>query len=164
MATLGAAYDEGAPLFRIIRTDRLELRAQVPASDVAAVRDVTSLALEIPGRPDPLALQPHHRHDAGVIDPTTRALPVQFEVDNPGGQLLVGQTGTALLYKKDRIRGTAVPKAAVLLEAGRPYVFVQVGRRTICAPLYRDHHAGRRLDRREGRPEDRRSCRDPWRV
>jgi multidrug efflux pump subunit AcrA (membrane-fusion protein) len=94
---------------------------------VAAIRDVASLALEIPGRPDPLTLEPHHRRDAGVIDPATRALPVQFEVDNPGGQLLVGQTGTALLYKRDRIRGTAVPKAAVLLEAGRPYVFVQVG-------------------------------------
>ena len=127
MATLGAAYDEGVPLFRIIRTDQLELRAQVPASDVAAVRDVAELAFEIPGRPDPLTLEPHHRHDSGVIDPTTRALSVQFEVDNPGGQLLVGQTGTALLYKKDRIRGTAVPKAAVLLEAGRPYVFVQTG-------------------------------------
>jgi multidrug efflux pump subunit AcrA (membrane-fusion protein) len=52
---------------------------------------------------------------------------VQFEVDNPGGQLLVGQTGTALLYRRARIRGAAVPKAAVLLEAGRSYVFVQVG-------------------------------------
>jgi RND family efflux transporter MFP subunit len=127
MATLGAAYDEGAPLFRIIRTDRVELRAQVPASDVAAIRDVASLALEIPGRPDPLTLELHRRRDAGVIDPATRALPVQFEVDNPGGQLLVGQTGTALLYKSDRVRGPAVPRAAVLLEAGRPYVFVQVG-------------------------------------
>ena len=126
-ATLGAAYDEGAPLFRIIRTDVLELRALVPASDVSAVRDVTDLALEIPGRPEQLTLELHHRHDSGVIDPATRALPVQFEVDNPDGQLLVGQTGTALLYKKDRIRGTAVPRAAVLLEAGRPYVFVQVG-------------------------------------
>jgi RND family efflux transporter MFP subunit len=127
MATLGAAYDEGAPLFRIIRTDRVELRAQVPASDVAAARDVASVALEIPGRPDPIPLEAHHTHDAGVIDPTTHALPVQFEVDNPGGQLLVGQTGTALLYRRDPIRGIAVPKAAVLLEAGRPYVFVQVG-------------------------------------
>jgi cobalt-zinc-cadmium efflux system membrane fusion protein len=106
MATLGAAYDEGAPLFRIIRTDRVELRA---------------------GRPDAIALQLHYRHDPGVIDPTTHALPVQFQVDNPGGQLLVGQTGTALLYRRQRFRGPAVPKAAVLLEAGRSYVFVQVG-------------------------------------
>src|SRR5439155_1530330 len=43
-----------------------------------------------------------------------------------GGELLIGQNGTAVLYKRDRARMPAVPKAAVLLEAGRPYVFVQV--------------------------------------
>jgi membrane fusion protein, heavy metal efflux system len=31
-----------------------------------------------------------------------------------------------VLYKSNRVRLPAVPKAAVLLEAGRPYVFVQV--------------------------------------
>ncbi len=127
MATLGASYDEGAALFKIVRTDRVLLRAQVPAAEAAGVRDVANVAFEIPGRPDPIALVPRHMHDAGVIDATTRALPVQFEVENPRGQLLVGQTGTAVLYRRDRIRAPAVPKAAVLLEAGRPYVFVQVG-------------------------------------
>ena len=34
---LGASYDEGAPLFRIVRTDRVELQAQVPAGRRAAV-------------------------------------------------------------------------------------------------------------------------------
>jgi RND family efflux transporter MFP subunit len=127
MATLGASYDERAALFKIVRTDRVQLRAQVPVTEAAGVRDVANLAFEIPGRPDPITLVPHDMHDAGVIDATTRALPVQFEVDNPDRQLLVGQTGTAVLYKRNRIRGPAVPKAAVLLEAGRPYVFAQVG-------------------------------------
>jgi RND family efflux transporter MFP subunit len=127
MATLGASYDEGAPLFHIIRTDRLELRAQVPAADVPLARNVAALALELPGRAEPVALEPHHAHDAGMLDPTTHALAVQFEVDNPGGELLVGQTGTALLYQRERVRGPVVPKAAVLFEAGRPYVFVQGG-------------------------------------
>jgi RND family efflux transporter MFP subunit len=127
MATLGASYDEGTPLFKIVRTDRVELRAQVPAADVLATRGVSSLAFEIPGRPDAIVLQPHHQHDAGIIDPQTRALPVQFEVENPGGQLLVGQTGTAVLYRADKVHAPAVPAAAVLLEAGRPYVFIQVG-------------------------------------
>ena len=126
-ATPGASYDEGAPLFRIVRTDRVELRAQVPAADAAAVRGITDVALEIPGRPDILPLRSDHQRDAGVIDPKTGALPVQFEVRNPGGQLLVGQSGTAVLYKGDRMRMPAVPKAAILLEAGRPYVWVQVG-------------------------------------
>jgi membrane fusion protein, heavy metal efflux system len=126
-ATLGASYDEGTPLFKIVRTDRVELQAQIPAADAAMSRDIAGIAFEIPGLPDPVQLTPHHIHDAGVIDSTTRALPVQIEVDNPGGRLLVGQTGTAVLYQRALQRVPAVTKAAVLLEAGRPYVFVQSG-------------------------------------
>ncbi|MFN7981721.1 MAG: efflux RND transporter periplasmic adaptor subunit [Vicinamibacterales bacterium] len=127
MATLGASYDEGAPLFRIVRTDRVELRAQIPAADAASARNVTELAFEVAGREEPILLHPRDARDAGIVDPTTLALPVLFDVENPDGQLLVGQTGTALLYQRDRVRGLGVPKAAVLLEGGRPYVFVQVG-------------------------------------
>jgi len=127
MATLGASYDEGAPLFRIVKTDEVELQALVPAADVGVTRDIDGIALEVPGRPDPILLTPHHMHDAGVIDPLTRALTVQFEVDNRRGQLLIGQTGTALLYARNRVRVPAVSKAALLMEAGRPYVFVQTG-------------------------------------
>jgi len=126
-ATLGASYDEGAPLFKIVRTDRVELRAHVPAADAVATRDLTEVAFEIPGHPDAIPLRSEHRHDAGVIDPKTGALPVQFDVQNPGGELFVGQSGTAILYKPNRVRVPTVPKAAVLLEAGRPYVFVQTG-------------------------------------
>ena len=125
-AALGASYDEGAPLFRIVRTDRVELQAHIPASD-AVPATVTEIALELSGRPEPIVLEPNHMHHAGVIDPVTRALPVQFDVDNRAGQLLIGQTGTAILYSGARQKMPAVPKEAVLTEAGRPYVFVQLG-------------------------------------
>jgi membrane fusion protein, heavy metal efflux system len=125
--TLGASYDEGAPLFRIVRTDRVELEVQVPAADVAVARQAMALSLEIPGVPKPLTLDAHHVHDPGVIDPNTRALPLQMEIENPGEQLLVGQVGSALLYLRDKRRMTVVPSAAVLMQAGRPYVFVQTG-------------------------------------
>jgi len=127
MATLGASYDEGAPLFKIARTDALELKAFVPAAEAAAARNLTGLMLELPGRADPLPLSFHHVHDPGVLDPTTKALPVQMEVDNRSGELLIGQTGTAILFTGGRQRVPAVPKSAVLMEAGRPYVFVQIG-------------------------------------
>ena len=45
-------------------------------------RAITGLAFEVPGRADPIELKPDHIHDAGVIDPKTRALPVQIEVEN----------------------------------------------------------------------------------
>jgi RND family efflux transporter MFP subunit len=126
-ASLGASYDEGAPLFRIVRTDRVELQAHVPASDAPLTGEVTEIALEIPGRPDLLVMEADHMHDAGVIDRVTRALPVQFDVDNRAGQLLIGQTATAILYMGARQRLPVVPKEAVLTQAGRPYVFVQIG-------------------------------------
>jgi membrane fusion protein, heavy metal efflux system len=126
LATLGASYDEGAPLFKIIRTDRVELRAQVPPTDVPAARTLHDVAFEVPGQRDPIPLRTEHMHDAGVVDPKTGALPIQFEVENPGGQLLVGQSGTAILFQRDRVRMPAVPRAAVLFEAGRSYVFVQL--------------------------------------
>jgi RND family efflux transporter MFP subunit len=126
-AALGASYDEGAPLFRIVRTDRVELRALVPVSDAPLTEEIREIALEIPGRPDPLVVQADDMHDAGVIDPKSRSLPVQFDVDNRTGQLLIGQTMTAILYTGARQRMLAVPKDAVLMEAGRPYVFVQTG-------------------------------------
>jgi RND family efflux transporter MFP subunit len=124
-AALGASYDEGAPLFRIVRTDRLELKAQVAPGDAPLVRALSGLALEVPGRPDPLPLEWDHIHDAGVIDPQTRALPIQIEVNNRGGQLLVGQSGTAVIYTGRTQRVPVVPREAVLMESGRPYVFVQ---------------------------------------
>jgi RND family efflux transporter MFP subunit len=127
VATLGASYDEGAPLFRVVRTDRLALEVQVPASDVAAARQVVGVALAIPGLPKPIELDPHHIHHPGVIDATTRALPLQMEISNPGEELLIGQVGTAVLYGRDRRRVPVIPGEAVLMEAGRPYVFVQVG-------------------------------------
>lgn len=126
-AALGASYDEGAPLFRIVRTDRVELQAHVPPADVPSTGTVSEIALEIPGQPDLIVVDAEHRHDAGVIDPRTRALPVQFDIDNRAGKLLIGQTATAILYTSGRDRMPVVPKEAVLTEGGRPYVFVQSG-------------------------------------
>src|SRR6185436_12851554 len=125
-AALGASYDEGAPLFRIVRTDEVELQAQVPVADVPVARTVTALAFEVPGVPDPIDLKPGHVHDAGVIDEKTRALPLQIEVKIPRGQLLIGQTGTVVLYTGGKQRVPVVTRDSVLMEAGRPYVFVQI--------------------------------------
>jgi len=124
-AALGASYGEGAPLFRIVKTDRVELQAQVPPAEAQAAHAISALAFEVPGRPDPIDLKPDHVHDAGVVDPKTRALPLQIEVENRGGQVLVGQTGTAVLYTGRTQRVPVVPRDAVLMESGRPYVFVQ---------------------------------------
>ena len=58
MATLGASYDEGAPLFRIVRTDAVELEVQVPAADVLArTKRGRSRRWSCPASPTPVPLQ-----------------------------------------------------------------------------------------------------------
>jgi len=126
-ATLGASYESGAPLFRIVRTDEVELQVLVPPVDVPRMADIAAVALEMPGRDAPLPLTFHHIHHSGVVDPQTHVLTVQIEVDNPRGELLIGQSGTAVLYGTTTARMLSVPAEAVLMEAGRPYVFVQIG-------------------------------------
>ena len=98
-----------------------------PAADAPLASGIEDVALEVPGRPDPVSIDAEHMHHAGIIDPRTRALPVQLDVDNRAGQLLIGQTPIAILYTGRRERLPAVHKDAVLMEAGRPYVFVQIG-------------------------------------
>jgi membrane fusion protein, heavy metal efflux system len=126
-ATPGAAYEEGTELFRIVQTDRVTLEVQVPPSAADIRARVTDVALEIPGYGAPVAARIVRQAHAGVVDPKLRAFVMRFEVENAGGRLLVGQAGTAVLYLRDRVTAPVVPAAAILTEAGRPFLFVQVG-------------------------------------
>jgi membrane fusion protein, heavy metal efflux system len=125
-ATPGASFEEGAELFRIVRTDRVIVEALVGAADAARAPEITAMELELPGEADPVPVSVKRIANPGVIDPASRALPLHIEVDNPGGRLLVGQAGTAVLYTRMRRALPVVPRSAILNEGGRPIVFVQV--------------------------------------
>ena len=126
-ATPGAAYEEGAELFRIVRTNPVVVEAQISPSGLDLRGQVAALALEIPGRRDPIAARIIRQGHAGVVDPRSHAVILRFEVDNQDGQLLIGQAGTALLFTRETMHAPVVPPGAILTEAGRPYLFVQVG-------------------------------------
>jgi len=124
--TPGAAYDEGTPLIRIVRTDRVLVVMQVPQAEAGRVGDPSRVALELHGS-QALVEKPLRRlYRAGIVDPATHAVILTAEVDNADGRLLVGQVATALLYSRESVRLPAVPVSAVLTDAGRPLVFVQV--------------------------------------
>jgi RND family efflux transporter MFP subunit len=125
-ATPGASFQEGAELFRIVRTDRVTLEASVSAADGARAREIASAEIEVPGDPNPVPVRIRRIGNPGVIDAASRALPLHVEIDNPGGRLLVGQSGTAVLYTRTAREMPVVPRGAVLTEGGRPIVFVQL--------------------------------------
>ena len=126
-ATPGAAYEQGAELFRIVRTDPVAIEVQVPPSAADLRGQVTDVALEMPGDAKPVPARIQRRASSGVLNPRLRALVFRFEVSNADGRLLVGQAGTAIVYLRDTVTVPVVPAAAILTEAGRPFLFVQVG-------------------------------------
>ena len=151
MATLGASYDEGAALFKIARTDAVELRADVPAADAARARRLTAVALELPGRPDPVPLQvpsrprprrprPHHqgaRPADGGRESRRRA------ADRPGGH------GHSLHRRDGTDAGGSEGRRA---DGSGPSLRVRADRRrTICPAADRDRGARRRRGRRQER-------------
>jgi RND family efflux transporter MFP subunit len=126
-ATPGASFEEGAELFRIVRTDMVTIEASVSAADAPRARDIASGEIELPGDPNPVPVAIKRIGNPGVIDPRSRALSLHIEINNPGGRLLIGQGGTAVLYTKVQKEMPVVPRAAVLTDGGRPVVFVQLG-------------------------------------
>ena len=61
-----------------------------------------------------------------LVDPQSRTVKIIHEIDNSDRVLAVGQSGFLRIFTSVGSKKPAVPKAAIVDDAGRPVVFVQV--------------------------------------
>ena len=124
--TLGDSVEPNTELFHIADLSKVIVIAQVYEEDVAKVKlgqtaRITALSYstnEFSGTVSFVGLE---------LDPDTRTLPVWLTVDNPDGKLRADMfVKTAVLLAKSP-DALAVPKAAVLSDAGEKFVFVHTG-------------------------------------
>ena len=121
--TLGAVLPQGQELFRLIRGDRLEWRAEVTSSEVARIRPgqavtiVSATGATVTGRV---------RVIAPTVDPQTRNALVY--VDVPAAAVRGGGFKAGMFARGEISIGSAsaltLPLAAVSLRDGFSYVFV----------------------------------------
>ena len=121
--TLGAVLPQGQELFRLIRGDRLEWRAEVTSSEVARIRPgqavtiVSATGATATGRV---------RVIAPTVDPQTRNALVY--VDVPAAAVRGGGFKAGMFARGEISTGSAsaltLPLAAVSLRDGFSYVFV----------------------------------------
>lgn len=123
-ATPGAAYQAGASLFTIIRTDRVVVEASLPASDAGRASEIVAVALDVPGR-GLVPLGAGRITSPGVIQDASHALPLRIDVDNTRLGLVIGQAATAVLYTRGGSEMPVIPAGAIVTDGGRPIVFVQ---------------------------------------
>jgi HlyD family secretion protein len=120
-ATLGAVAQVGQELFRLIRQNRLEWRAEMPSADLARIKPGMVATVRAPGGQP---VQGKVRMVAPTVDASTRNGLVY--VDLPPAAMAAG--ARAGMFASGQLdlgasRGLTLPQSAVLLRDGFSYVF-----------------------------------------
>ncbi len=124
-ATDGASVEEGERLFRIVNLETVYVVGNVPATDALRLRQVKDGELEVPGLERPLGLG--RLISVGrIIDPASHTLSVIYEVRNSRRLLAMGQAVFLRLFASAKTQEPSVPDSAIVDDAGRPVVFVQL--------------------------------------
>lgn len=124
-ATTGATVGAGTVLFRIVDALQLHVVGQLPEADAARARLAAAGEVEVPGEPERVPTGPLVSVGQ-VLDPSTRTLPIAFAFDNRALRLPVGQAVSLHLLMETAAPRPVVPASAVVDDAGRPIVFVQL--------------------------------------
>jgi RND family efflux transporter MFP subunit len=124
-ATTGATVGAGTVLFRIVDASQVHVVGQLPEAEAARARLVSAGEVEIHGEPERVPTGPLVSVGQ-VLDPTSRTLPITFAFDNRALRLPVGQAIALHLLTAMAAPRPVVPAAAVVDDAGRPIVFVQL--------------------------------------
>ncbi len=139
-ATVGAVVQPGQELFRLVRRNRLEWRAEVAAADLHRIKSGMVAQLAAAGGP---ALTGKVRTVAPTVDSNTRNGLVYVDLDAEGVKASGAKPGMFANGQFDigQAQGLTVPQTAVQLRDGFAYVFrvgsdnkvamtkIQVGRR-----------------------------------
>lgn len=124
-ATPGINVAAGSPLFHLIDPSRVHVVGHVAESQLGRARLATSAQIEVPHG---TAMLPAGKivSIGRVVDPQSRTVPITFAADNRVLGLAVGQSVFLHLLTHETSPAPVVPASALVDDAGRPIVFVQV--------------------------------------
>jgi RND family efflux transporter MFP subunit len=150
----GSAGGPGRELFRIATTDRLRVFVEVPQVDSAAATagvpvDVT--LAERPGKRYPGKIA----RTAGAIDPGTRTLRVEVDLENPKGEILPGAYAQVHLKLENAVPALLVPVSALLFRAEGPRIAtLTAGNKVVLLPVVLGRDFGTQIEVTSGlRPD-----------
>jgi membrane fusion protein, heavy metal efflux system len=127
----GAFAQEGALLFHIADRSKLWLELRVPESDAARLASPTGAAFRVAGDERSIEIIPGRNGRliavGGVVDVTTRTVPVVFEFTAADRNLPIGMAVQAQVFAGGARDAVAIPASSVLDEGGMAVVFVQAG-------------------------------------
>jgi RND family efflux transporter MFP subunit len=125
----GEAVDVGQKLFTITNPERVWLKAQVPLSQVARLKNAQDASFTVEGYDREFSVSELNGKlisVGSIADRTSRTVPVIFELDNPEQQLKIHMFATVSVKTQEALDALAIPISAVYDDNGIPVVYVQV--------------------------------------
>jgi RND family efflux transporter MFP subunit len=124
LANLGEFLAAGAPVVKLVQTDPLRLRLEVPERDAAAIRPGQRVRLTVEG--DAQVYSGTLTRVSPAIDETSRMLLAEADVRNDGA-LRPGLFARARIVTRADDEGLAVPATALITFAGLEKVVIVEG-------------------------------------
>ncbi len=117
-----ASQTQAMPVVRISQISRLRMVLPVPESAVSRIRPGGAVEVRV----DTLktVIQGRVARSSGRLDPATRTMETEVDIDNREGTVLPGMFGTASIRLESRAGAIAVPVQAVAGHNTKPSVFV----------------------------------------
>ena len=124
----GEYVEAGTPIATISKGERLTVRADVPARSVTAISDKITGNIRFAGSDNVLSLSElNARRVSGRVASMKGAfVPVYFEIDNRGGNLVAGMVADIYLTGDGRDQVLSVPVGAVSEQQGVNFVYVKL--------------------------------------
>lgn len=113
------------PLLVISQLDKLRVRIPVPETDAPHVDVGDEVTLTFPSFAAEPAIKATVTRRSGSLDPNTRTMMVEVELENTSGKLLPGMFGQASIDLSTQVAANLLPARAIRFGADdQPYVYV----------------------------------------
>jgi cobalt-zinc-cadmium efflux system membrane fusion protein len=124
-AAAGMNVSAGTSLFHLVNPTSIQVVGHIPEGQVTRAKSVSGAQIELPGAE---SMQPAGKLVSlgRVLDPQSRTLPISFATGNGTLGAPVGQSVFLHLLLEQTAPAPVVPSSAIVDDAGRPIVFVQV--------------------------------------
>jgi RND family efflux transporter MFP subunit len=117
-------------VYEIVNLETVWVLARISEFDLSALPDAPNASLELPSLPgrrfDVRGLGGRLVNIGTRVDPQTRTVPIRFEIPNPEGLFRAGLFANVYLETQRTLDGLAVPEQAIVLDNGRPLVYVML--------------------------------------
>jgi RND family efflux transporter MFP subunit len=123
---------KGPSLLTVSQVDKVRIQTPVPEADAALVNPGDVMSLSFPSFPDEAPLEATVSRRSGSLDPQTRTMLVEAEVDNPDMKLLPGMFGQATIKIGKALASNVLPARAVRFDTeGNAFVYAVGEQETI---------------------------------